>query len=65
MDDDIIEIKPTLGPFALNIRALGRRLGIQGKSDPVVLVAERFLRLFLDHGHSYSADTQADSAIDA
>ena len=50
MDDDIIEIKPTLGPFTVNIRALVRRLGIQGKSDPVVLVAERFLRLFLEHG---------------
>lgn len=50
MGDDIFEIKPTVGPFTLNVRALMRRLGKKGQSDPVAVVAQRFLQLFLDHG---------------
>lgn len=50
MGDDIFEIKPGIGPFKLNVRALLRRLGEKGKNDPVAVVAQRFLQLFQDHG---------------
>jgi hypothetical protein len=50
MGDDIIEIKPSVGPFTLNVRALLRRFGKKGTSDPVEIVAARFLKLFQDHG---------------
>ena len=45
MSDDIIEIKPGIGPFKLNVVALVRRLSGKGKKDPVTVVAERFLQL--------------------
>ena len=45
MGDDIIEIKLGIGPFTLNVRALVRRLREKGKSDPVAVVAQRFLQL--------------------
>lgn len=50
MADDIIEIKPGLGPITLNVRALLRRLGEKRGKDPVTEVAARFLQLFRDHG---------------
>jgi hypothetical protein len=52
MTDEIIEIKPGIGPFKLNIVALVRRLREMGKNDPVVVVAQRFLELFQAHGVS-------------
>jgi hypothetical protein len=50
MPDDILEIKPGLYGFRLNIRALIRRFTRQAKKDPVAVVAQRFLQLFQDHG---------------
>jgi hypothetical protein len=50
MGDDIIEIKPGIGPFKLNVVALVRRLREMGKNDPVAVVAQRFLDLFQKHG---------------
>lgn len=52
--DDIIEIKPGIGPFTLNIRALLRRLSEKKKHDPVSIVARRFLTLFGEHGITVS-----------
>jgi hypothetical protein len=54
MGDDILEIKPALGPFTLNLRALARRLQEKGNYDPVAIVAERFLQIFQEHGVAVS-----------
>lgn len=54
MADDIIEFKPGIGPFKLNVNALGRRLFKRGQNDPVAVVVQRFLQLFLDHGIAIS-----------
>ncbi len=52
---DIIEFKiPLLGLFTINIRALLRRLGKKEAKHPVLLVAERFLQVFEDHGVAHS-----------
>lgn len=50
MSDDIIEIKPGIGPFKLNVVALIRRLKGKGKNGQVDIVAERFLQIFQEHG---------------
>ncbi|MBP1152773.1 hypothetical protein [Methylocaldum sp. RMAD-M] len=50
MPDDIVEIKPSIGFVSLNINALWRKLASKGKSNPVSIVAQRFLKVFEDHG---------------
>ncbi|HXJ57765.1 MAG TPA: hypothetical protein VNU68_13995 [Verrucomicrobiae bacterium] len=50
MADDIFEIKPGVGWFKVNLRALWRRFATSGRCGPVTIVAERFLALFADHG---------------
>jgi hypothetical protein len=54
MSEDIIEWKPRVGPFAINLRALTRKLGARLRADKagknITKVAERFLKLFEDHG---------------
>jgi hypothetical protein len=54
MGKDIIEIKPGFGGVALDVRALMRQLGKKDNHDPVTVVAQRFLQLFLDHGVAIS-----------
>jgi len=50
MSDDIIEIKPTLGPVTIDLIALLRKLAGGPKPDPVAVVAKRFVELFAAHG---------------
>jgi hypothetical protein len=53
MSDDILEVKPGIGPFKLNLRAAFRwfrRLSSKSKPDPVIVVAQRFIQLFEEHG---------------
>ncbi len=45
---ELIELKPGIGPFRLNVSELIRRL--KPVEDPVLGVAQRFIQLFLDHG---------------
>lgn len=48
-DDGIVEFKWGVGPVKLNIVALLRRLCKKAKTDPVAVVAHRFLQLFQQH----------------
>lgn len=50
MGEEVIEIKPQIGPFTLNVRALWRYLRNNKDDHSVTVVAQRFLQLFLDHG---------------
>lgn len=50
MSDEIIEFKPGVGPFKLNVVALLKKLALKSKNDPVAVVARRFLQIFQDHG---------------
>jgi hypothetical protein len=48
--DDIIEIKPKIGPIVFNVRALLRRLSSRTLSAKTIIVAKRFIQLFEWHG---------------
>lgn len=52
MSDDIVQIKPNLYGVGIDLKALFKRLGFGKKPtpDPIELVAQRFLQIFLDHG---------------
>jgi hypothetical protein len=50
MSDEIVEFKPGVGPFKLNVMALLKKLTLKSKNDPVAVVARRFLQIFQDHG---------------
>lgn len=50
MSEEIFEIKPGFGGISVNVRALLRRFGKKDPHDPVTVVAQRFLQLFVDHG---------------
>ena len=50
MADEIIEIKPGIGPVKLNVRALWRRLTGEASNNAAAMVAQRFLELFEAHG---------------
>jgi hypothetical protein len=50
MPDEIVEFKPGVGPFKLNVVALLKKLALKSKIDPVAVVARRFLQIFQDHG---------------
>ena len=50
MSDEIVEFKPGVGPFTLNVVALLKKLTLKSKNDPVAIVARRFLQIFQDHG---------------
>jgi hypothetical protein len=50
MSDEIVEFKPGVGPFKLNVVALLKKLTLKSKDDPVAVVARRFLQIFQDHG---------------
>ncbi len=50
MADDIIEIKPSLGPVTIDLIALLSKLAGGSKPDPVAVVAKRFVELFAVHG---------------
>lgn len=50
MSDDFIKIKPKVGPFEFDFNALWRRLMRNENQSQVNIVAQRFLRLFADHG---------------
>ena len=56
--EDIVEIKPSIGPFTFNVRAFWRRLigkrGTDPEIDPVSIVAKRFIKIFEDHGVAVS-----------
>lgn len=52
MADDIVELKPGIGPVKINLRALWRRLTEKPKSNPAFVIAERFVQLFEAHGVS-------------
>lgn len=54
MTDDIIEIKPGIGPVKLNLRALWRQFSRSAQSGSVALVGQRFLQLFEKHGVAIS-----------
>jgi hypothetical protein len=49
-DEDIVEIKPSFGPFTFNLRALWRRLINKPEIDHVSIVAKRFIKIFEEHG---------------
>ena len=48
MGNDIIEIKPGIGPFKFNLVELWRR--IKNNPSPVEIVAQRFIHAFKSHG---------------
>lgn len=50
MSDDLIECKPGIGPFKLNLVAVWKRLFNKVQNDPVTIVARRFFQAFQDHG---------------
>ena len=50
MSDEIVEFKPGVGPFKLNVVALLKKLTLKSKNDPVAVVARRFVQIFQDHG---------------
>jgi hypothetical protein len=50
MADELIECKPGIGPFKLNLVALWKWLSHKKKNEPVTIVARRFLQAFQDHG---------------
>lgn len=51
---DIIEIKPGAYGVYIDLRALWRKLNNKPKNDSVLPVAERFLKIFQDHGVAVS-----------
>lgn len=52
MADDIVELKPGIGPVKINLRALWRRLTDRPKLSPASVIADRFVQLFEAHGVS-------------
>ncbi len=54
MAEDIFELKPGMYGLNVNIRALLRRFASGGKKNPTLIVAERFLSIFEDHGVAIS-----------
>lgn len=51
---DILEIKPGIYGVSLNLRELWRRFISRPKEDPVTIVANRFIRVFKEHGVAIS-----------
>ncbi len=53
--EDIVEVKiPLGGILSINVREVFRRFKDKQKSDPVLIVAHRFLQIFEDHGVAVS-----------
>ncbi len=51
MSDEILQLKPGIYGVSLDLKALIKRLRSGGEApDPVAALAERFLRVFLEHG---------------
>lgn len=50
--EDLIKMAPRLGPFEFNVNEFFRRLFFKKKPDKALAVAERFLKVFREHGIS-------------